>query len=55
MGVQVFVCDVRDDVAPFLADAAGLVFVVDDGGCEGAGDGEEDEPVAGGEADSREA
>ena len=47
----------RDSVAPFLLGAALLGAVVDNGGSEGAGNGDEDEPVAGREfeAQSREA
>ncbi len=53
--IQRFTREVRDDVAPFLFGAAGLVFVVEDGGGDGAGEGEEDEPVAGRETEAREA
>lgn len=40
----------RDEIAPFLAVAPGLVFVVEDGGCDAAGEGPEDEPVPAGKA-----
>ncbi len=49
--VQWFAREMRDDVAPFLLGAAGLVLVVEDGRGDRAGEGEEDEPVAGGEAE----
>lgn len=41
----------RDEIGPFSLDAAFLAAVVEEGGGEGCGDGEEDEPVAGGKAE----
>ena len=43
-----------DEIGPLLLGAARLPFVVEDGGGEGAGEGEEDGPVAGREAEARE-
>ena len=42
----------RDGVAPFSLGSTFLGAVVDDGGGEGASDGKEDEPVAGGELEA---
>lgn len=55
MGIETLFGDVRDEFAPFLAIPAGLVFVVQDGGGEGASDAEKNEPVARGEAEAGEA
>lgn len=50
-----FFGDVRDEFAPLFAVAPGLVLVVCDGAEEGAGDAEEDAPVARGETEAWEA
>jgi len=44
---------VRDGAEPFLADAAGLPFVVDDSAGKRTDDGEEDGPIARREAKAR--
>ena len=54
LGRQRFAGNVRDKIGPFLLGAAGLPFVVEDGGGEGAGEGEEDGPVAGRKPEARE-
>lgn len=55
MGVKFFVSKVGDQVRPFLFDPPGLIFVVQDRGGKGAGNGEEYHPVAGREAEARKA
>lgn len=40
--------EVGNEITPFLAVAPGLILVVEDCGCEAAGDREEDHPVAAG-------
>ena len=54
LGRQGFASDVRDEISPLLLGATGLPFVVEDGGGEGAGEGEEDGPVAGRKPEARE-